>query len=238
MKIAICDDERKWIFEIEKYLEKLQLEYADIEWDAFNSGEELLEKYSEDDNAYDIVIIDIELGNTSGIDVAVDIRKKDRNCIIIFLTGFNKYMKMCFSSMPLAFWEKPLSYEEFSRDIKNAINILLTHKRFFVFKFNRREYMIPYNKILYLNSDKRMICVVTAEEKYEFYGSLKDYEDELIENNFVFTHKSYCVNMAAILSRTTRTVLLTNGVEISVSNSHRQSYEKAYLKYIIRESGV
>lgn len=51
MKIAICDDERKWIFEIEKYLEKLQLEYADIEWDAFNSGEELLEKYSEDDNA-------------------------------------------------------------------------------------------------------------------------------------------------------------------------------------------
>ena len=119
MRIAICDDENIWINHIEEYIKKIKSIYNEIEYDVFISGESLLSHYNNED-IYDIVILDIEMNGMSGIDTSNAIRDKDPAVIIFFLTSYKEYVFECFRSSPMNFWVKPLKYEIFKEDIIRA----------------------------------------------------------------------------------------------------------------------
>lgn len=238
VRIAICDDENSWINVLESYLTKLKSEITDMYWDAFSSGEELLDYSFKHNIRYDIVIIDIELDGLSGIETANQIRTKDSNAIIIFLTSHTKYMRSCFKCKASAFWEKPIEYKEFKADIKNAIKDVKTNAELFVFKYNKTDYSIPFDEIMYFNKELRKIIVHTKYKEYELLGTFKEYKEQFLKHNFVFVHNSFCVNMLYIRKKSKLTVTMADGIEIPVSNTFRTAFENRYLNFITKESKV
>ena len=106
MKIAICDDENYWINHIEDHLVKFRETNKDIEWDVYYSGTDLLDIYEKSKNPYDVVIMDIELNDISGIKAAKTIRKADHSVILFFLTNYKEYVFDCFESAPMNFYRK------------------------------------------------------------------------------------------------------------------------------------
>ena len=87
LNIAICDDEQLQT----EYLKNLVTEWAAQSGNStkictYPSAESFLFEYSED-QSFDILLLDIEMGKLSGIELAKEIRKNNSTIQIIFTTG-------------------------------------------------------------------------------------------------------------------------------------------------------
>ena len=85
MRVAICEDS-KLQYEV---LKKQVLKWADereetIDIEGFESGEEFLFKWPEDCD-FDLVLLDINMKGMSGVQLAKEIRKQDKDILIIFI---------------------------------------------------------------------------------------------------------------------------------------------------------
>ena len=94
MKIAVCDDD---IATREHIVMLIKEQIKDITVVTFASGEEML-KAKED---FDILFLDVKMKELSGMDVAKHIRQEQEQngsekSIIIFVTGYEKYMNDAF----------------------------------------------------------------------------------------------------------------------------------------------
>ncbi|CDB65113.1 response regulator of the LytR/AlgR family [Eubacterium sp. CAG:248] len=91
MKIAICDDEREFLenvgLAIETYLNEKGLEYN---IDLYNSGKAIME-LRENIVSYDVVFLDINMPEVSGLEVAEWIRTYSDNVNIVFITAIISY---------------------------------------------------------------------------------------------------------------------------------------------------
>ena len=117
MRIAVCDDDRAIREEIFRLIQK-QVSEADIV--EYQSGEELINAKGN----FDIYFLDIEMGKTSGMDIARRIREQEENgrqrSIIIFVTGYREYMEAAFDVNAFHYLIKPIDAEKFSEVFSRA----------------------------------------------------------------------------------------------------------------------
>ena len=89
MQIAICDDEKN----IRELIgDKVRKQYPEVEIDFYASGEELLLS----DKPMDIIFLDIQMSGRNGMEIARELRKKDKRTIIIFVTAAEEYVFQAF----------------------------------------------------------------------------------------------------------------------------------------------
>ena len=91
-RIAICDDEQPQI----EYLTSIVKEWSKAndyvcETRTFPSAEAFLFAY-EDDKEYDILLLDVEMKNITGVDLAKCIRQENETVQIVFVTGYADYI--------------------------------------------------------------------------------------------------------------------------------------------------
>lgn len=92
IKVAICDDDKSIVSEVENRLERIGREkLINISIEAFYSGEGLNRIY-ELGEYYDIIYLDIEMTIMDGIQVAKIIREKDKYAIIIYISSHEEYL--------------------------------------------------------------------------------------------------------------------------------------------------
>ncbi|MBD7916623.1 response regulator transcription factor, partial [Clostridium sp. Sa3CUN1] len=164
ISIAICDNEITSVEDIEnkvKIISNKLLFLANI--DRFFTGIELIEeiKYG---MKYDIIYLDIELDNENGIDVARKIREIDMNVLIIYITNYENFAKEAFEVNAFRFLNKPIDNILFERYFINAKDMLLNNNQYFYYKYNKINYKIKLNEIIYFESDKRKTYIVTSKD--------------------------------------------------------------------------
>ena len=90
MKIILCEDEvsqQQWMQDA--ILEWQKLSATPVELNIYASGEELFFKQEEWADA-DTIILDIELKEMNGMEIAREIRKLDAKVPLFFATGYEK----------------------------------------------------------------------------------------------------------------------------------------------------
>lgn len=91
--IAICDDNIHICSEIENILLKYQkINYLKFNIDVFSDGKNFI-KHLDLGNKYQILFLDIEIGNITGVDIGKYIRQNlnNREIKIIYVSSFEKY---------------------------------------------------------------------------------------------------------------------------------------------------
>ncbi len=86
MRFAIADDDKR---EIEMLLSYIKNNLSDVEAHCFGSGEELLGVWEKE--KYDVVILDIFMGEKNGMEIARIIRNDDKDVRIVFATTSNEF---------------------------------------------------------------------------------------------------------------------------------------------------
>lgn len=89
MKIAVCDDEQIYLNKIHRELLELEGYAGEFKITEYLSGEDLIADFSA--NVYDIIVLDIEMKQMSGMETAEYIRKLDTKTTIIFLTNYDSF---------------------------------------------------------------------------------------------------------------------------------------------------
>ena len=118
-KVLVAEDElieRKVLCKtLQKYLGDLILLYE------ARNGREAIALFERE--APQVAILDIEMPGATGLDVARKIRETDKNCAILFLTGFDKfsYAKQAISVRAMDYLLKPYKEQELVFAVEEAI---------------------------------------------------------------------------------------------------------------------
>ena len=118
-RILVVDDEPDLT-----QVSTLALEYHGFKVDSFNDPREALSKYKP--GLYDLVILDIKMPKMDGFELYQEIKKKDNNANVCFLTASEQYYEEFRKKDYLAldrnlFIRKPIENEELVKQIKKMI---------------------------------------------------------------------------------------------------------------------
>jgi DNA-binding response OmpR family regulator len=118
-RILVVDDEPDLT-----QVSTLALEYHGFKVDSFNDPQEALTKYKPD--LYDLVILDIKMPKMDGFELYHEIKKKDNNANVCFLTASELYYEEFRKKEACAldrnlFIRKPIENEELVKRITKMI---------------------------------------------------------------------------------------------------------------------
>ena len=88
-RIAICDDDLNFISYIKEILLKWEKKPEDFVIITFTNGDYLLNSHTQ--IPFDIILLDILIPFSSGIETAMELRKYDKSVKIIFLTSSKEF---------------------------------------------------------------------------------------------------------------------------------------------------
>lgn len=234
IKIAICDDEKN----IRSYLTSLIREQnTDCEITEYASADEYLSSGME----HDLLFLDIELKDSvSGMDgmgVARQIRGMEqiRQPVIIFVTGYEKYVYDAFDVDAFQYLVKPVNEQKFAEVFSRAQDKILSEaeqkKKTLLIQYAGANKAIPLNTIYYMESQKHKIVLYTKDGKLEYYAKIGELEEEL-QGQFCRIHKGYLVNLSCVDEYSRTEIILTNGDKLPLSKYKYEDFVKAYLRFM------
>jgi len=180
----------------------------------------------------DLVLLDINLGSgPDGIAVARYIRDK-LDIPFIFLTANSDAGTLARAKpvSPNAFIVKPFQREDLYAAIEIAMHNFYSSgnrsaRRYIFIKEGTQFHKVPFDDILYLESDHVYVNVYTGRKKYLVRTSLQQYLDELDTQTFVRIHRGYIVNKNKIDSIAPAQVTIA-GKALPISKKYRDDLLK------------
>ena len=127
MRMAVCDDEKPFREEIRAAVYTYSdLHRLEIVLDQFERGEDLLRS----ENEYEIIFLDYKMEGINGLETAKNLRERNIDSTIIFLTSFPRFVYEAFEVDTFRFFKKPLNEIELYKALddyfeKNRKNRLL-----------------------------------------------------------------------------------------------------------------
>lgn len=229
--IGICDDGENICASIENMLMQCAKEInIQLDISVWYTGERLKD-YLEKGNPLDILFLDIELFQMTGIEVGDYIRNQldDMGMQIIYISGKASYARQLFKTQPLDFLVKPISQSQIRDVLEMALRVMKRKKEKFEFQQGKDYYYVPMGDIVYFGSQGRKVKIVTLKETFEFYGRLREVAQRLPED-FIVIHKSYIVNKEYIFRYTYEMVELVNGAILTISPANRKQIRERLLR--------
>lgn len=230
MKIGICDDVVSICDKIEDILDaydgKNNFGIEIFQFTSINSVKEFLKK-----DSLDLLFLDIEFPNNSGIDLAKFIREDKINyqTEIIFISGSDNYYRDLLNFQPIFFISKPFT----ESNIIEGLEIFLARLNLLNMKFtytnNAVTKLVLYNNIFYFSSEGKKINIHLENKSDSYYGKFFQLENELKNSNFFRIHKSFIVNFDKISSIMKNSVVLINGVELPIGRKYKKEFEEFIL---------
>lgn len=202
IKFVVCDDHetfRKRISDnINAVMIKNNLEYEIHEFENYDKNFDRLIK---DGVSSKIYLLDIELPEKSGIDIARRIRKIDWNSIIIMITSHSElgYEALKAQIMLLDFISK---FDDCDKNLKNVLKKAISQiddKKVLHFESARISYRIYLDDIIYIVKDtiERKCIIKTTYGNVTINKTLQELQKEL-DRKFYMTHRSCLVNVQKI----------------------------------------
>ncbi len=226
---AVCDDEkesRELLLEYAQRLAKRQGIIVRLE--AFSSAEELL--VGERD--FDILLLDVELGEMDGISAAGRLRKEGCQAVIILVTNYVQYAIDGYEVQAFHFLHKPVEYTRFCQVAGKAVRLTDQKKRQAIsVKGDNEVIRILAADIWYCETDRGRILIHTAGGVRRCYSSMAQLEKKLTPCQFFRCHTAYLVNLAEISRLLPAEIQMKDGSLLPVSKHRKKEFRETLAKY-------
>lgn len=188
----------------------------------FTSAESFL---SESKTSYDIVFLDIELSGMSGMNAAFELRKIDKNVIIIFVTYTAQYAVKGYEVDALYYIIKPVNYESVAFKLKKALAILAANaETTIVLRQTSGLVRISVLNLQYIEISNHKLTYHTDSGAFSAYGSMSEVEDQLKGGGFLRCNNCYLVNARYIASVSGLFVTLLDGTQLQISHPRKKRF--------------
>lgn len=236
-KIAICDDEKEWREKIKKIIiqEKI-LPINEITFYEYESGKELLEKIN---IMHNLIFIDIYMPGMDGNKTAEKLRTYNKDAVIVF---YSNYFKPTLESInigqPFRYIMKDMHDTEIKQEMPSILKKVeySCKKRFLMVSSTGEMQRIRVDQILYICLAKRGSSIYYEKADTVKIIHCKETLDvlfrQLADKGFQYAHYSYIVNLEKVEALKKNVVYLENGIQLNVSRSRKENFEKSLMNLL------
>jgi len=222
VKIALCDDEQKEMDALGALLREYSLENnLHPVVSCFLHSEDLL-KALEGGDRFDIIFLDVYMGQTNGLDIARAIRRIDTSCGIIFATNSKDHAIEGYEVRALVYLLKPISLPTLTKAMTLALEKSSSPiERQLSIKTRQGTFTFLLKDLVYAESNARVITGHLSNQKtVKFYEKLDQFEKQCEDGRFLRCHKSYLINLDFVFAVLNKTVQMQNDeiIPVSISN--------------------
>jgi DNA-binding LytR/AlgR family response regulator len=228
MKIAICEDDQMY----SNYLIDLINQWSEstkvsVDISAYYDAEAYLMVMEE--AIFDVLILDIEMKNMTGMELAKLVRRIDEDIIIIFITSHSSYSLEGYEVTPLHFLTKPVSQEQIFHLFDKTHSVYsLKDLEGIVVSSDSGHTRVLTDKILYISTMSHYTEIKTLDETYNAKMSQKEL-NSMLPSYFLPCHRAYIVNMMKVTAVFSDKVVLVDGTNIPVSRRQAKSIQERFL---------
>ncbi len=147
-------------------------------------------------NCFDILLLDINLPDIDGLRIAEEIRKSDKNIIIVFITDMAQYAVLGYKVDALDYIVKPVTYPNFKLVMERALARL--ERRTLGSVTVRTEtglLRLPVEEIVYVEVINHKLIYHTSKGEVDAYGQMRDLEPALKGLGFIRISRYFLVNL-------------------------------------------
>ncbi|MFY0686399.1 MAG: response regulator transcription factor [Cyclobacteriaceae bacterium] len=183
----------------------------------------------------DLIFLDIQMNDLTGIDLAKILDGKEHKPLIIFTTAFDQFAIEGYKLDAIDYLLKPFNYQEFLKAATKAQQYRQLQKGNEVqgardYLFLKVEYQlikVRYDDILFIEGLKDYVRVHLKEGKPILsLTSLKSLEDKLPASKFYRIHRSHIVSLDKV-DAITKNSLEIGDKMLTISENYRESFHKA-----------
>lgn len=154
----------------------------------------------------DIVFLDIEMPEMTGLDFVASLREKWGNDLpkVVFQTGFSDYALEGYEHGVVDYIMKPVTFKRFKKSVDRIINDLEKNRAqhddpdFMFIESEGEKVRINFNDLHFVEGARNYVVMGTQKKKYVTYSSMKGMEALLPDNQFIRVHKSWIVSVERI----------------------------------------
>lgn len=233
MTFVFCDDNK--IF-LEFFMNNIQNILKNMDKKArliaYNRGADLIEYMKSGQlHSSDAVLLDLEMPEFSGFDIASFINSIPDKPAIIFVSNMDDMVYESFAYQPFWFLRKS-DMGKLPELIEKLAVRAETRDHTYAFKQDGVNYSLPLSDIIYFESRNHELNIYTAEKTYIQRQTIANAAAATEPYFFVRCHASFLVNCKHITAVKKGVVTLDNSIDIPASRNKQKETEAAYMNYL------
>lgn len=211
-RFAICDDEAEGRTRLEGYVRNwAKAREAGASVNSYVSAEAFLFCWEEKKD-FDILLLDVEMGGMTGIDLARVIRAENKEIQIIFITGYMEYIADGYEVEALNYLIKPVAEERLYTVLDRATERLRLNDNALLLNLGGESVRVPLYEVRYIDVQRNYVTIHGCES-YTIKTTLRDLEKSL-DSRFFRAGRSCVINLLFIRKVARSEVFLTDGTSI------------------------
>lgn len=226
---------KNYVKVIHKFMGKSDVLYKTYQFSSYDNN---VKSFIKDNVGHNIYILDIEVPGKSGLDLAREIRASgDAESQLIIVTAHKELLDNTFSnrSLVLNFVSKYDNCEEHLLSALTNAYTMATRYKSYVFKNEGELYRIPYDDILFFETEPRYgkVKIVTKNQQFSLKKTISSILEELNDPRFMKTHKSCIINLYNIekIDLIDLVIYFNNSVETALlSRNYKKELQSRLIK--------
>ena len=228
LRIGICDDEQQHMEQLQRLVnEWAETSGSSCELAVFPSAEAFLFAYEERKD-FDILLLDIEMKQMSGVALAKQLRAEKSRAEIIFITSHFEFYGEGYEVDALHYLIKPVQIPKLFEVLDKAAARRAVQPPSVLITCDGETLRLYESEILYVEAMLHYLRIVTDTGEYRVKEKISAMEEQLSEN-FFRCHRSYLVSLQKIRRITRTAIQMTDGGEVPLS---RGKYDEIHYAFI------
>lgn len=232
LTIAICDDDTLLLRVIASTVRTTLLKLnVNSDIFTFSSPSKLLSGLKE--RRYDLFMLDIDMPETDGITLGTRLREAGIKTPIIYLSAMDDRVFDSFEASPFAFMRKSRFIDDIYKVMKRFVASLDSSgfQRLVIQETNNRTVSLELSQILYFESEIKSQKVYMRDKKEPLHikCTMNRLDDELKEQGFLRSHRSFLVNCKYIQYIEYDKIYLTTGHIVPLGRTKAEEFMEKYI---------
>lgn len=233
LNIAICDDSKSDAIAAKDVISKTAKElHINADVDYYLSASEIENKLLKKKDTLDILILDIDMPQISGLELAKRLRASNLNLLIIFLSNHEEFVFRAIEFQPFRYIRKIKLESEMPLAIRSAAKIIEAKRdKQIVLNTDGGEMRIMISEIMYFQTEKRKISVHLKNGKNILAGkTVSEMIDIINKESFIMIHRSCVVNADYVKNISNGIIFLDNDEKLIISRTRYKDVKQQLLK--------
>ena len=230
MIIAICDDERDEVRNLQNMIFNIQ---GDYRVDCFQEGRTLLDAV-QNGKSYDLLFCDIYMKEENGIDVARRLLALSPQTAVVFFTSSREHAVDAYAVEALHYLVKPVRQEDIAEVFRRFGN-KKEPRHTLTLRIERTINVLYQDEIIRIESHGHS-TVITCENATVYSIRKPFYEiSEMMDETFLQVKKGLMINMRFISQMTFRDCTTRDGCVFLLRRDQTKEIREKYFAFVTNE---